>query len=188
METVISVASGEPPVSLSPQAIIDCTPIGIDNNTNLGLKSCRGCAGGYPPLAFHNAISGTGIAADVSYRYEAVEGECLDYKLKKSGISSYAIIERGNEEDIIAAVVEHGAVSVLINVQEDLLFFSGDGIYSNKNCGVSPAHAVTVVGYDEESYIIKNSWGPSWGNDGFFRMQRGSNMCGIANHASVPIV
>ena len=60
-------------------------------------------------------------------------------------------------------------------------------ITNNPNCGTAPAHAVTVVGYDEESYIIKNSWGSHWGMGGFFRMIRGKNMCGIANHASVPI-
>merc|ERR1711871_1132192 len=96
------------------------------------------------------------------------------------------MIQPGNEDDIIAAVAEHGAVSVLINVQEDFEFYTG-GLYDNPDCGTDPAHAVTVVGYDEESYIVKNSWGTAWGEHGFIRMARGKNICGIANHAAVPI-
>ena len=64
--------------------------------------------------------------------------------------------------------------------------YSG-GIFDDPQCGTKPAHAVTVVGYDEESYIIKNSWGTEWGEAGFFRMVRGKNMCGIANMAAVPM-
>ncbi len=186
METVISVATGKPAVSLSPQAIIDCTPLGVKTHKNLGLDSCRACAGGFPPIAFQNAINGTGITAEEQYPYKAVEGQCNRYEPLKSGISSYSMIQPGNEEDIIAAVAEHGAVSVLINVQEDFDFYTG-GLYDNPDCGTDPAHAVTVVGYDEESYIVKNSWGSAWGEHGFIRMARGLNICGIANHASVPI-
>ena len=186
METVISVATGEPAVSLSPQAIIDCTPVGVKTHKNLGLDSCRACAGGFPPIAFQNAINGTGIAAEEQYPYKGVEGQCNHYERLKIGISSYSMIQPGNEEDIIAAVAEHGAVSVLINVQEDFDFYTG-GLYDNPDCGTDPAHAVTVVGYDEESYIVKNSWGSAWGEHGFIHMARGKNICGIANHAAVPI-
>ena len=186
METVISVASGMPAASISPQAIIDCSPLGVKTHTNLGLRSCRGCAGGYPPVAFQNAINGTGIAMEEEYKYIDVEGSCNAYARVKKGISSYRIIQPGNEDDIIAAVAEHGAVSVLISVQEDLEFYTG-GVYDNPNCGTSPAHAVTVIGYDDVSYIMKNSWGSAWGESDFFRMIRGKNMCGIANHASVPV-
>lgn len=160
--------------------------LGVKTHTNLGLRSCRGCAGGYPPVAFQNAISGTGIAMEEEYKYIDVEGSCNAYARVKKGISSYRIIQPGNEDDIIAAVAEHGAVSVLISVQEDLEFYTG-GVYDNPNCGTSPAHAVTVIGYDDVSYIMKNSWGSAWGESGFFRMIRGKNMCGIANHASVPV-
>ena len=78
-------------------------------------------------------------------------------------------------------------MTVIIDVPQDLLFHTS-GIYDNPNCGTAPAHAVTVVGYDANSYIIKNSFGKGWASDGgFFRIARGKNMCGLANLASFPI-
>ena len=54
-------------------------------------------------------------------------------------------------------------------------------------------HAVLAVGYGTSSeqgdyWTIKNSWGTDWGNDGYFMMQRGTNMCGVADCASYPEV
>ena len=53
-------------------------------------------------------------------------------------------------------------------------------------------HAVLAVGYDSVSdvpfWIIKNSWGAGWGDEGFFKMKLGTNMCGVATCASYPIV
>ena len=51
-------------------------------------------------------------------------------------------------------------------------------------------HAVLLVGYDteEKSYTIKNSWGSSWGLEGYFKIRQGVNMCGVSDCASYPIV
>jgi C1A family cysteine protease len=66
-------------------------------------------------------------------------------------------------------------------------FYEG-GIFNN--CRSEPEHmnhGVLLVGYDEESYIIKNSWGTRWGEDGYIRLAKKGNVCGIANSASFPI-
>jgi len=61
------------------------------------------------------------------------------------------------------------------------------------SCSVvqSVNHAVLAVGYDSGSevpfWIIKNSWGEGWGDEGFFKMKMGTNMCGIATCASYPL-
>jgi len=74
----------------------------------------------------------------------------------------------------------------------DFKFYSG-GIYNNPNCSTSPMnvnHAVVAVGYGSEAgtdyWIIKNSWNEYWGENGYFRMVRGVNMCGVADCASYP--
>jgi len=55
--------------------------------------------------------------------------------------------------------------------------------YPDTDCGYNINHAVTVVGYGSEDgkdfWLIKNSWGTSWGEDGFIRFKRGSGHCGV---------
>jgi len=47
-------------------------------------------------------------------------------------------------------------------------------------------HGVAVVGYTEDAWIVRNSWGPSWGEEGYIRLSRTGNVCGVENTASYP--
>ena len=58
----------------------------------------------------------------------------------------------------------------------------------NGKCGKKINHAILIVGYSEKYWIIKNSWGTKWGNNGFFRLPRGKNMCGVNTLAGVPFI
>ncbi len=67
------------------------------------------------------------------------------------------------------------------------------GIYTSTICKNGPQdvnHAVLAVGYGTENgvdyWLIKNSWGTGWGMDGYFKIKRGVNMCGINNCNSFP--
>ena len=72
------------------------------------------------------------------------------------------------------------------------------GIYSDPECGDGLDHGVLVVGYgydffhNMDYWIVKNSWGSTWGEDGYIRILRNSDndygMCGIASQPSIPIV
>ena len=75
--------------------------------------------------------------------------------------------------------------------QASYMFDYGGGIYEDDaccnypepDCGYNINHAVAVVGYGSEGgkdfWLIKNSWGPFWGEGGFIRMKRGTGHCGV---------
>ena len=66
------------------------------------------------------------------------------------------------------------------------------GIYSYSGCTTNTNHAVLAVGWGTQNgtnyWIIKNSWGSSWGEAGYFRIVKGVNMCGIESVVSWPII
>ena len=90
------------------------------------------------------------------------------------------------------SLVESGPFVVNFNVTEDFMHYSG-GIY--KATGLTRKfdpymavnHAVAVVGYGVENgtkfWTVKNSWGPEWGEGGYFRMLRGTNEMAIESDA-----
>ena len=97
-----------------------------------------------------------------------------------------------SEIDLKIAVYEKGPVSVAFQVASDFKQYTS-GIYSSTICKNGPQdvnHAVLAVGYGTSNgidyWIIKNSWGTSWGEAGYFKMVRGKNMCGIVNCNSYP--
>ena len=90
------------------------------------------------------------------------------------------------------SIYSAGPVSVAYQVVDDFRFYES-GVYTSDECGNGPGdvnHAVLAVGYGKEDglnhYIIKNSWGAEWGDQGFFKIERGVNMCGIAVCNSYP--
>jgi len=93
------------------------------------------------------------------------------------------------------AIANVGPVSIAFEVASDFRFYK-DGVYNSKVCKSGPQnvnHAVLAVGYNSTIskvpyYIIKNSWGATWGMDGYFWMIRDKNMCGIATCASYPLI
>jgi len=95
------------------------------------------------------------------------------------------------------AVGKFGPVSIAFQVASDFSGYTG-GVYTSEICSSAPEdvnHAVLAVGYDAKPedgsapfWIIKNSWDTTWGIDGYFKMEMGKNMCGIADCASFPLM
>ncbi len=99
-----------------------------------------------------------------------------------------------DEQQILQAVGSVGPVSMAFDVSDDFMGYSG-GVFVDSTCFQDPEHvnhAVLIVGYGNENqqdyWIVKNSWGSSWGEDGYFRILRGKNVCGLATCASYPNV
>ncbi|KAB1214953.1 Cysteine proteinase 2 [Morella rubra] len=103
-------------------------------------------------------------------------------------------ITLGAEDELKHAVAVVRPVSVAFQVVTGFRFYK-EGVYTSETCGTTPMdvnHAVLAVGYGIEDgvpyWLIKNSWGENWGNNGYFKMEMGKNMCGIATCASYPVV
>jgi len=153
----------------SEQQLVDCS----SSYGNMG------CNGGLMDYAFEYVIA-KGITAESKYPYRAVDQTC-----KTQGgsfkISKYTDVASGNCNSLKTAVAQQ---PVAIGVDaEEWQFYSG-GVFNN--CGTQLDHGVLAVGYQGSSYwIVKNSWGESWGEDGYIRLSSG-NTCGICNTASYP--
>ncbi|XP_056335069.1 cathepsin S, ortholog 1 [Danio aesculapii] len=171
-------------VPLSAQNLLDCS-VSLGN---------RGCKGGFLSRAFLYVIQNHGIDSSTFYPYEHKEGVCRYSVSGRAGYcSGFRIVPRHNEAALQNAVANIGPVSVGINAK--LLSFHRyrSGIYNDPKCSSALInHAVLVVGYGSENghdyWLVKNSWGTAWGENGFIRMARNKNMCGISNFGIYPTI
>ncbi|KAJ4872144.1 Thiol protease aleurain [Raphanus sativus] len=171
---------------LSEQQLIDCSlPYG-----NLG------CISGRPSRAFEYLKSGAkGISLETDYPNRGSLGLCkLNVKKSNVNITRYVSISSGDEEELKRVVGSIGPVSISFNVVDSLNAYM-DGVYNSSECGSALKdvnHYALAVGYGMEGgvpyWLIRNSWGPGWGVEGHFKVERGKNMCGVATRASYPIV
>jgi len=108
--------------------------------------------------------------------------ETVNPKKGINPIKSYKDVPAGDVDSLLSAITQQ-PVSIAVDA-ESWQFYSG-GVFSD--CGESLDHGVLAVGYDTSSnYIVKNSWGESWGESGYITLAAG-NTCGLANAASYPV-
>ncbi|XP_076927609.1 senescence-specific cysteine protease SAG39-like [Bidens hawaiensis] len=172
-------------ISLSEQELMDCDRSGED----------QGCEGGYMDDGFEFIVKNKGINTEAAYPYKAVDATC---NTKKEGVAAAKITGHEdvpvNSESALLKAVAMQPVSVAIDAGESDFQFYSSGVF-NGSCGTELDHGVTAVGYgtsDEgiKYWLVKNSWGTVWGEEGYIRMQRDveakEGLCGIAMMASYP--
>ncbi|XP_057811078.1 vignain-like [Salvia miltiorrhiza] len=171
-------------VSLSEQELVDCEQ---DN---------KGCDGGLMQHAFEFIKKQGGLATETFYPYRATDGICDATKMNVPAVTidGYENVP-ANDEDALMKAVANQPVSVAMDAGGSNLQFYSEGVFTGE-CGTELDHGVAVVGYGStldgtKYWIVKNSWGPEWGEQGYIRMQRGvdarEGLCGIAMDASYPI-
>jgi len=171
-------------VSLSEQQIVDCS-------TSYGNN---GCNGGLMTNSFAYVKHAGGIETERAYPYEAKQRYCrFSTAYIGAKVKGYSNV-RASETSLKAAVASTGPISVAIDASHRSLQFYTGGIYYEPACSSQNLdHAVLAVGYSSNSkgdyWIVKNSWGTSWGISGYFWLKRNYyNHCGIASMASFPLV
>lgn len=172
-------------VSLSEQDLVDCS------------TQDSGCDGGLMDNAFQDIIKMGGLESESAYPYTAQTGTCqFNKKMVVATISSYKDVTPNNNQALMSAVAQQPVSVAIYAASSSFQFYSG-GIINDPSCpsdSGSLDHGVLVVGYGSSSgqdyYKLKNSWGTSWGEAGFFRFARGDNVnqCGVLDLPSYPVV
>ncbi|CAK9176581.1 unnamed protein product [Ilex paraguariensis] len=171
-------------ISLSEQELVDCD-----------TSEDQGCEGGLMDNAFTFIQNNHGLTTEANYPYEGTDGTCIGTKEANHAakITGYEDVPANSESALLKAVANQ-PVSVAIDAGESDFQFYSSGIFTGE-CGTELDHGVTAVGYGTSDdgtkyWLVKNSWGTSWGEEGYIRMQRDvdakEGLCGIAMQASYP--
>ena len=183
MEGSWAIATGDL-VNLSEQQLMDCS-IKYGNLV---------CNGGLMDNAFDYAID-NGMCTYDEDPYEAKKGTC-DLNCNKVAYFSSCIDVTPNNEQALMAAVAQQPVSVAIEADTTVFQLYSGGILDSDKCGTNLDHGVLLVGYgtdnDVDYWTIKNSWGESWGEEGYIRIKRTTSenspgTCGIAMQPSYPV-
>ena len=176
LESAISIRDNATPVELSEQELVSCSkPYGN-----------KGCKGGFMHFAY-NYILEHKINLEEKYPYKAWTLHCKTSKIGEGPIEMKGCARQRPEVDGLIEALNVGPVAVGF-FADILMFFYDEGIFSieSKLCDFDVDHGVVAVGYvkDHETpyFIVKNSWGSSWGENGYFRiaMGTGTGLCRLS--------
>lgn len=182
-------------VSFSEQQLVDC-----DNLRNGGRD--QGCNGGLMDNAFAWIGKNGGLCAETDYPYVSgttkTQGTCVKTckVLDGSSVVKYVDVSPSDDAQMMAAISQQ-PVAIAIEADQKEFQLYKSGVFSG-TCGTTLDHGVLAVGYGTENgedyYLVKNSWGTTWGSSGFIKLVRGmtvnggAGQCGMLLQASYPVV
>jgi len=170
-------------VSLSEQELVDCD------------TRDAGCNGGFMENAYKTLLDIGGLEKEEDYSYDGHDETCKFNKDKVAVRVTGGVEMPTNETQIAQWLVQNGPIAVGVNAFAMQFYFGGVSHPWSWLCSPSGIdHGVLLVGYGTHTtsilhrtqpyWIIKNSWGPSWGESGYYRLYRGAGACGINMAAS----
>ncbi|OVA20378.1 Peptidase C1A [Macleaya cordata] len=178
-------------VSLSEQQLVDC-----DHECDPAeAGACdSGCNGGLMNSAFEYTLKAGGLQREEDYPYTGTDrGPCKFDKSKiAASLANFSVVSL-DEDQIAANLVKNGPLAVGINAVFMQTYVGG--VSCPYICSKRLDHGVLLVGYGSGAYspirlkekpfwIIKNSWGPSWGENGYYKICRGRDICGVDSMVS----
>jgi len=183
-------------VSLSEQEIVDCSTA-CCQIPGYGPVCNQGCEGGFMWSAMYDIMSWKGLETETEYPYLGYPNSCMKKGPQIAAITNYTCISTTNgpadENQMMAYIYKNGPVSIALNAALLISYEYGviDPWFPNFWCDPDTLdHALLIVGWGNAEnwigevipyWLVKNSWGEDWGENGYFRIARGVNLCGIAN-------
>lgn len=168
--------------SFSEKELLDCT-----------YSQGDGCEGGWYQDAWYHIGKYQRLATLQDAPYDYAKDRACNYRagtvpngIKNAKYVNYYTVKRTDSE--LERAVARAVVAVAMTIQSDFYGYGG-GVYGGCARRDRVHHAMTMVGYTQESWKIKNSWGRNWGEGGYIRVSRGrSNNCRLADYAKFPVV
>lgn len=167
---------------LSEKQLVDCNYNAVAGNW--------GCDGGWYDEAFKYVIK-NGLAANTTYPYAPLRATCpAKLPAAASKLASYKGLPANDEASMLAALA-NGPIAVAVTADDAWFSYAG-GVYSSTACSGTVNHAVVIVGAGVDGstntpyWLIRNSWGATWGEGGYIRLLRGAGGAGMCNVALFP--
>ena len=171
-------------LNLAEQELVDCG----------GATGNYGCNGGWMDWAFQYIINAGGQEKASDYPYTARDGACKFDKSKVSAsVKAFKDVPKNDCKTLLSSLAQQ---PVSVAIAANAIMWYSSGVFASTTCGTSLNHGVTAVGFGTDAglnfYIVRNSWGASWGEAGYIRMSRDvqpdTGICGICMVASYPVV
>lgn len=166
------------PKPLSVQHLMDCT------STEEGPNEA--CDGGLMEYVFEYGRKYS-IVLDTDKPYDNVQDQCPHKSMfSHVQVGNWKVIERRNHphsEDQFEWLL-HAYGPIAVGVDSTQWDDYRGGTFKHTMCTNDIDHAVTIVGYTTNTWIVKNSWGTDWGDEGYIYLERGHNTCGVAEYVT----
>jgi len=153
------------------QQLVDC------------VRLMHGCNGGNVSVAL-NYLQKHDAMYETDYKYTAKDGTCAYHAGSGRRVATHSMVTQ-NDAEAMKQAVTAGPVSVAIQADQRVFQTYKSGIFDSASCGTQLDHATNVVGWGQEDgqefWIMRNSWGSSWGEAGYMRLaiEEGHGICGI---------